>query len=81
MLFRNGERRKVGEEAEGKMHGQLLVRKKASQTQMLPSEIINPYITLLYLWGFTAYNSPAHFTAKTLGLLQPHFVVVSVASM
>ena len=26
---------------------------------MLPSEIVNPYITLLYLWGFRAYKSPA----------------------
>ena len=49
---------------------------------MLPSEIINPsYITLLYLWGFMAYKSPTHFTAKTFGLLQPHFLVVSVASI
>ena len=53
MLFRNGKRRKVGGEAEGKM-------------QMFPSEIVNPYITLLYLWGFRAYKSPAHFMWTTI---------------
>ena len=33
---------------------------------MLSSEIINPYITLLYPWGFKAYKSPAHFMWTTL---------------
>jgi len=33
---------------------------------MFPSEIVNPYITLLYLWGFRAYNSPAHFVWTTI---------------
>ena len=33
---------------------------------MFPSEIVNPYITLLYLWGFRAYKSPAHFMWTTI---------------
>ena len=33
---------------------------------MLPSEIVNSYITLLYLWGFRAYKSPAHFMWTTI---------------
>ena len=33
---------------------------------MFPSEIVNPYITLLYLWGVRAYKSPAHFMWTTI---------------
>ena len=33
---------------------------------MLPSEIVNPYITLLYLWGFRAYIPPTHFMWTTI---------------
>ena len=33
---------------------------------MLPSEIVNPYITVLYLWGFRAYKSLAHFMWTTV---------------
>ena len=32
------------------------------------SEIVNPYITLLYLWGVRAYESPAHFMWTTIRL-------------
>ena len=32
---------------------------------MLPSEIVNPNITLLYLWEFRAYKSPTHFMWTT----------------
>ena len=30
------------------------------------SEIVNPYITLLYLWGFRDNKSPAHFMWTTI---------------
>ena len=29
-------------------------------------EIVNPYITLLYLWGFRTYKFPAHFMWTTI---------------
>ena len=32
---------------------------------MLPSEIVNSYITLLDLWGVRAYKFPAHFMWTT----------------
>ena len=58
----------MGGEPEGKMHGHLFCSQnyESSQTQMFPSEIVNPYITLLYLWGFRAYKSPAHFMWTTI---------------
>ena len=34
------------------------------KTPMLPSEIVDPYLTLLYLWGFRSYKSPAHFVCR-----------------
>ena len=36
-------------------------------TEMLPSGIVNPCITLLYLWGggIRAYKSPVHFMWTT----------------
>jgi len=37
---------------------------------MLPTKILNPYITLLYLWGFRAYKSPAHFMWTTIKLTE-----------
>ena len=33
---------------------------------MLTSEIVNLYITLLFLWGFRAYKSPTHFMWTTI---------------
>ena len=33
---------------------------------MLQSEIVNPNITPLYLWGFRAYISPTHFVWTTI---------------
>ena len=33
---------------------------------MFASEIVNPYITLLYLLGFRADESPAHFMWTTI---------------
>ena len=33
---------------------------------MLPSGIVNPNITLLYLLGFRAYKSPTHFMWTTI---------------
>ena len=33
---------------------------------MLPSEIANPYTTVLYLSGFRDYKSPAHFMWTTV---------------
>ena len=33
---------------------------------MLPSEIVNSNITLLYLGGFRAYKSPGHFMWNTV---------------
>ena len=68
LSFRNGKRRKVGGEAEGKMHGQLFhlhKTKNCHKPQMFPSKIVNPYITLLYLWGLV-YKSPAHFMWATI---------------
>ena len=37
---------------------------------MFPSEIVNPYLTLLYLWGFRAYKSPVHFMWTTIRFIE-----------
>ena len=39
---------------------------KVKNHQMLPSEIVNPNITLLYLQGFRAYKSPVYFMWTTI---------------
>ena len=49
----------MGGEAEGKMHGQHFCSHRTS-FQKLPSEIVKHTHTL-YLLGFRAYKSPAHF--------------------
>ena len=33
---------------------------------MLASEIVNPYLTLLYLWRFSTFKFPAHFMWTTI---------------
>ena len=38
----------------------------AWSTIIIPSEIVNPYLPLLDLWGFRAYKSPAHFMWTTI---------------
>ena len=63
LLFRNDKRE---ERWEGKTHGQLFCPHKTKNHQMLPSEIVNSYITLLYLWEFRAYKSPSHFMWTTI---------------
>ena len=63
IVFRNGERREVGKEGEGKMQSVKYVSiepccsqrtKKHNKFKKLPSEIINPNIKLLYLGGLKA---------------------------
>ena len=54
LSFRNGKRE---ERWERKTHGQLFCPHKTKNHQMLPSEIVNSYTTLLYLWEFRAYKS------------------------
>ena len=34
------------------------------------SEIVNPYLTLLYLWGFRAYKSHTHFMWTTIRFIE-----------
>ena len=51
LSFRNGKRE---ERWEGKTHGHLFCPHNTKNHQMLPSEIVNSYITLLYLWEFRA---------------------------
>ena len=37
---------------------------------MLLSEIVNPYLPLLVLWGVRNYKSPAHFMWTTIGFTE-----------
>ena len=55
-LFCSHKRRKVGGETEGKTHAQRFVHILRIIINSNASKCIeNPYITLLYLWGFRAY--------------------------
>ena len=48
---------------------------------MFPSEIVIPYITLLYLWGFRAYTSPAHFMWTTIRFTEKPILGVDSAGI
>ena len=68
LSFRNGKREERWEERpRGRCMDNYFVIIKVRtiiKTPMLPSEIVDPYLTLLHLWGFRAYKSPAHFVCR-----------------
>ena len=71
LLFRNGKRKErwgrgKGEDAWSMKYDNNIklfihVILRIIKIQMLPSGILNPNITLLYLRGFRAYKPPTHF--------------------
>ena len=57
--------KKGGRGGRGKMHGQLFCSHKTKNHRNV--EIVNPYITLLYLWGLGLINSPLTSCGLLLG--------------
>ena len=58
IMFRNGKKERWEGRPRGMMHGQPFCSHKTKNHHKLPSETVNPYLTLPYLWGFRAYKSP-----------------------